>query len=194
MPASYSGWRELPFPEIWAVDAEYYPGAGLANGGREGDPITPHCLVALEMRSGRTVRIYPDKFGPFPPYRLDAGALFIAFNNAAEYGVHIRRKWGQPACAIDAYVEFRHYVNDARIKSGDREKGFYGLGGALQYFCENGIDTAHKTDMRDRILQGPPFNTAEINASARGRAHRSNNSITAACNAARTIPVDQRAT
>jgi DNA polymerase I len=46
-------------------------------------------------------------------------------------------------------------------KSGDREKGFYGLGGALQYFCENGIDTAHKHDMRDRILQGPPFTAEE---------------------------------
>ena len=165
MGQTFNGWRDLPFPEIWAVDTEFFPGKGLANGGREGDPITPHCLVALEMRSGRVVRIHPDEFGPFPPYRLDAGALFIAFANAAEYGVHIRRKWGQPACAIDAYVEFRHYVNDARIKSGDREKGFYGLGGALQYFCENGIDTAHKKDMRDRIMQGPAFSAAEIKAS-----------------------------
>ena len=164
MATTFKDWRELPFPEIWCVDTEYYPGAGLANGGRNGDPITPHCLVALEMRSGRTVRIHPDEFGPFPPYRLDNNALFIAFNNAAEFGVHIQRKWGQPACAIDAYVEFRHYVNDGRVKSGDRKKGFYGLGGALQYFCEDGIETAHKEEMRDQILRGPPFSASDVSA------------------------------
>ena len=164
MGPSFNSWRDLPFPEIWAVDAEYYPGKGLASGGRNGDPITPHCLVALEMRSGQIVRVHPDEFGPFPPYRLDNNALFIGFNNAAEFGVHIQRKWGQPACAIDAYVEFRHYTNDGRIKSGDREKGFYGLDGALRFFCENGIDTAHKKEMRGRILQGPPFSADEEDA------------------------------
>jgi DNA polymerase-1 len=68
---------------------------------------------------------------------------------------------GQPACSIDAYIEFRHHTNDGRIKSGDREKGFYSIGGALRYFGEDGIDTAHKKDMRDRILQGPPFTNQE---------------------------------
>jgi hypothetical protein len=48
-------------------------------------------------------------------------------------------------------------LHQRRRKSGDREKGFYGLAGALHYFCEDGIDTAHKTDMRDRIMRGPPF-------------------------------------
>lgn len=162
MTTTYKDWRELPFSEIWCVDTEFYPGAGLANGGRNGDPITPHCFVALEMRSGRTVRLRPDEFGPFPPYRLDSDALFIAFVNPAEYGVHIRSKWGRPACAIDAYVEYRHYVNDGRIKSGDREKGFYGLGGALRFFCDDCIDAAHKDEMRDEILRGPPFDGAAI--------------------------------
>jgi DNA polymerase-1 len=44
---------------------------------------------------------------------------------------------------------------------GDRDKGFYGLDGALRYFCEDGVDTAHKTDMRDRIIQGPQFTAEE---------------------------------
>jgi DNA polymerase family A len=156
-----SDWRELPFREIWVADTEFYPGTGLANGGREGDPPTPLCLVALEMRSGRPVRLWQDALGPFPPYRLDADALFISYLASAEFGFHIARGWGQPACALDPYIEFRHFVNDGRIKSGDREKGFYSLGGALRYFCEDGIDTAHKTEMRDRIVQGPPFNADE---------------------------------
>jgi hypothetical protein len=114
------------------------------------------------MRSGRTIRIcHPGEFGPFPPYRLDTSALFFAYNNAAEYGVHLARGWGQPACAIDAYIEFRHLTNDGSIKSGQRQKGFYGLDGALQYFHEDGIGAAHKTEMRDRIVQGPPFSADE---------------------------------
>jgi DNA polymerase family A len=159
-----SDWRNLPFREIWCVDTEFYPGSGKANGGREGDPITPLCLAALEMRSGRLVRRWQDELGPFPPYRLDAEALFISYMASAEFGFHIALGWGQPACALDPYIEFRHFVNDGRIKSGDREKGFYSLDGALRYFCEDGIDTAPKTEMRDRILQGPPFSLDVRNA------------------------------
>jgi DNA polymerase family A len=157
-----SDWCDLlPFEQVWVVDTEFYPGPGLANGGREGDASTPLCLVALEMRSGRTVRLWQDAFGRFPPYRLDAGALIVGYTISAEFGSHIALGWGQPACSLDPYIEFRHHTNDGRIKSGDREKGFYSLAGALRYFRADGIDTARKTDMRDRILQGPPFSAQE---------------------------------
>ena len=118
-------WRELPFRELWCVDTEYYPGAGLANGGGvEGDPLTPLCLVALEMRSGRIVRLWRNELGPFPPYRLDPDALIIAYALTAEFGVHLSKGWGEPACALDADVEFRHYVNDGAVKAEDRDRGF----------------------------------------------------------------------
>ena len=90
-----SDWRELPFREIWVVDTEFYPGAGLANGGVEGDPLTPLCLVALEMRSGRLVRLWQDQLGPFPPYRLDDDALIVGYMLAAEFGVHIALRLGR---------------------------------------------------------------------------------------------------
>jgi hypothetical protein len=161
MPAPISDWRALPFREIWVVDFEYYPGRGLANGGREGDAVTPLCLVAYEMRSGRRLRLWQDELGRFPPYRLDAEALIVGYMISAEFGCHIPLGWGQPARALDPYVEFRHCVNDGAAKSADRDKGFFSLAGALRYFCEDGIDTAHKADMRARILQGPPFSTEE---------------------------------
>jgi DNA polymerase I len=159
--ATISDWRALPFEELWAVDTEYSPGSGLANGGRSGDAITPLCLVALEMRTGRLIRRWQDEFGPFPPYRLDADALIMGYMISAEFGSHIALGWGRPACALDPYIEFRHHVNNGAAKAEDREKGFYSLDGALRYFRENGIDTAHKTEMRDRILQGPPFSADE---------------------------------
>ena len=152
---------QLPLREIWAVDTEFYPGPGLANGGVVGDPITPLCLVALELRSGRLIRLWQDQLGPFPPYRLDNEALIVGYMLAAEFGFHAAKGWGEPACALDAYVEFRHAVNDGAVKSGDREKGFYSIGGALRYFLEDEIDVVHKRDMRERILQGPPFSAQE---------------------------------
>lgn len=154
-------WHELPYREVWLVDTEFYPGLGLANGGKEGDAATPLCLAAREMRSGRTIRLWQDEFGPFPPYRLDNDALFIAYLNSAEFGTHIARGWGEPAASLDAYLEFRHFVNDGAVKAGQREKGFFGIGGALRYFCEDTVDLERKQSMRDRILQGPPFTAQE---------------------------------
>jgi DNA polymerase-1 len=145
---------DLPYREIWAIDFEYYPGSGLANGGVEGDPITLLCLVAHELRSGRTVRRWQDELGPFPPYRLDDDALIISYGLAAEFSCHLGKSWGEPARAIDALVEFRHHINDG----ADRNRG---LDGALNFFKLESLDLAHKNTMRDRILQGPPFTPQE---------------------------------
>jgi DNA polymerase-1 len=142
-------------------DTEFYPGLGLANGGRDGDAPTPLCIVAIEMRSGRVVRLWQDELTPSPPHRLDADAVMWAYMNTAEFGFYLARGWGKPANTLDAYIEHRHYVNNGAMKAEDRDKGFYSLAGALRYFCEDDIDTAHKTDMRDRIIQGPPFSADE---------------------------------
>jgi DNA polymerase-1 len=156
-----SNWRNLPHEQIWCLDFEFYPGPGLSNGGRAGDAITPLCLVATELRSGRTVERWQDELGPFPPYRLDSNALVLGYMISAEFGAHIALGWGQPACSLDPYIEFRHLTNDGRVRSGDREKEFYSLAGALRYFGEDPIDTVHKHDMRQRIIAGPPFTVQE---------------------------------
>ena len=113
------------------------------------------------MRSGRIIRLWQDDSVRIPPFDLGPDSLFIAYMNSAEFGTHLALGWGQPACSIDAYIEFRHATNDGRIKVGDRDKGFYSIGGALQYFLEDGIDTAQKKDMRKRIMQGPPFSNED---------------------------------
>jgi hypothetical protein len=159
--AAIFDWRDLPSREVWCVDTEFYPGVGLANGATYGDSITPLCLVALEMRSGRLVRLWQDELGRFPPYRLDGDTLIIGYALAAEFGCHIALGWGEPARSLDAYVEFRHFTNDGSIKSGGRDKGFYGIDGALRYFLEDEIDVARKKATRDRIIQGPPFTPCE---------------------------------
>jgi len=57
-----------PFREIWCVDFEFMTGSG-----RRPDPV---CLVAHEIRSDRTIRLWRDQFGPVPPYAIDPSALF----------------------------------------------------------------------------------------------------------------------
>jgi hypothetical protein len=157
----FNRWQDLPFSEIWIVDTEFYPGRGLANGGRDGDLSSPLCLCAYEMRTRRWVKLWQDELGPFPPYRLDADVLFVAYANGAEYGFHLAQGWGLPASAIDCHVEFRHLTNDGHIKSGDRPKGYYSLPGAVSYFGGDALDMASKDAWRDRIIQGPPFTNAE---------------------------------
>jgi DNA polymerase-1 len=152
--ATCDGLAGLPFSEVWCIDFEYYSGRGLVNGGVDGDPVTPLCLVAHEVRSGRTIRLWQDELGHFPPYRLDAGALIISYGLAAEYSCHLSLGWGEPARAIDALVEFRHYTNDGR----DRDRS---LVGALNFFGLDGLDLSYKKATRERILRGPPFTSPE---------------------------------
>ena len=73
-------WHDLPGREIWCVDFEYYHGPGLVNGGEEGDPITPLCCVAHEMRGGTIIELWQDELGPRPPYSLGPDALRILYN------------------------------------------------------------------------------------------------------------------
>jgi len=112
--------EDLPFGKIWCVDTEFYPGAGLAHGGRRGDPVSPLCLVAIEARSGQTIRLWQDEFGRCPPYGIGANSLFVSYAACAELGVHLALGWGEPASVLDLLVEFRHHTNDARVKGGDR--------------------------------------------------------------------------
>ena len=143
---------DLPYSEIWAEDDEYYPGRGLGNGGVEGDPITPLCRVAIELRTGRIVRQWQDELGPFSPYHRDA--LMFSYSLPAEFGCHLRKGWNEPPHAIDALVEFRHHTNDGVARGR-------GIGDALRFFGLESLDLAHKDTMRDRILQGPPFTEQE---------------------------------
>src|SRR5262249_53376721 len=48
-------WRDLPFREIWAVDTEFYPGPGKANGGGGGEAPPPRLPGVRGGRRGRVV-------------------------------------------------------------------------------------------------------------------------------------------
>ena len=48
------------YREIWAIDFEFQS--------LPGERPIPVCLVALELRTNRKIRLWQHQFGPLPPY------------------------------------------------------------------------------------------------------------------------------
>lgn len=137
----------LPYQEIWAVDFEF--GAGPGNNPE------PVCLVALELKSGRKIRLWRDQFGAVPPYATDANALFVAYYASAEIGCHLVLGWPVPERILDLFTEFRNHTNGLPTISGN------GLLGALAHHGLDSIGAAEKDEMRALILRGGPWTDAE---------------------------------
>ena len=142
----------LPFAEIWAVDFEF-----VAEPGENPEPV---CLVARELRSGRTVRVWQDELRrmPRPPYPTGPEALFVAYYATAEIGCHLALGWPVPERVLDLFTEFRNRTNGVPTGNGA------GLLGALAFFGLDGIGTAEKQQMRDLVLRGGPWSDAERKA------------------------------
>lgn len=66
LPAAFDRFRE-----VWVVDTEY-----LAPPGSQPEPV---CVVAEEVRTGRTLSLWQDQFGSSPPYGIGEDALVVAY-------------------------------------------------------------------------------------------------------------------
>jgi hypothetical protein len=138
---------ELPFDEIWLHDFEF-----ISRPGERPDVV---CLVAHELRSGRTLRLWRDQLGAAPPYRTDSGVLFVSFVANAECACHLALGWPLPAKVLDLNPVFRNLTNGRSTPDGK------GLLGALRYYGLDAIGAKQKDAMRDRILKGWPFTPEE---------------------------------
>lgn len=142
--------QALPFAEIWLVDFEFQAGDGVTP--------KPVCLVALELRSGRKLRLWQDEFGVSPPYSTGSDALFVAYYGSAEIGCHLALGWPPPERILDLFCEFRNRTNGVPPHCGN------GLLGALAHFGLDGIGATEKDEMRDLVLRGGPWTPAERTA------------------------------
>jgi DNA polymerase-1 len=140
----------LPFAEIWLVDFEFQAGRG--------ETPKPVCLVALELRSGRKLRLWRDEFGSSPPYSTGPDTLFVAYYASAELGCHLRLGWPLPERILDLFVEFRNRTNGIPPLCGN------GLLGALAYFGLDAIGATEKDEMRNLVMRGGPWTPRERNA------------------------------
>jgi hypothetical protein len=136
----------LPFREIWLVDFEF-----IAPPGERQDPV---CLVARELLSCRTIRLWRDNFGPVPPYPIDPGCLFVAYYASAELGCHRALGWPMPARILDLFAEFRDRLNGLPWSG-------WGLVNALGYFGLDTIGADEKAEMRQLIIDGGPWDDDE---------------------------------
>ena len=138
---------ELPFQEIWLHDFEFIP--------QPGEHPDVVCLVAHELRSGRTLRLWRDELGERPPYRTDRGVLFVNFVANAECACHLTLGWPLPARVLDLSPAFRNLANGRSTPEGK------GLVGALRYYGLDAISTKQKDAMQKRVMQGWPFTLDE---------------------------------
>ena len=141
----------LPFKEVWAVDFEF-----VANSGERPAPV---CMVALELRSGKKLRLWADQFGPRPPFSITAEALFVAYFASAELGCFRALNWPAPARVLDLYVEFRNSTNLLQQKGAKPVES--GLLGALSAHSLDTIGAIEKEEMRALVLRGGPWSNEE---------------------------------
>jgi DNA polymerase I len=139
----------LSYREIWVVDFEF-----IAN---DGDRPIPVCMVAKELRSGRTIRLWQDQLRGLEQAPFDAGpdALFVAYFASAEIGCFEALGWPYPERIVDLFCEFRAATNGAPPSNGN------GLLGALLHHGLTAMLADDKTVMRDLIMAGGPWSDDE---------------------------------
>ena len=130
----------------WVVDYEF-----LA----DGNPPRPICYVAQNVDTGEIIRHWITGKEASPEYPTDNDTLFVAYFASAELGCHISLNFPRPANVLDLYAEFRCTTNGLILPSGR------GLVGAMNYYRLPGADAEYKDMMRERIMQGPPYNEEE---------------------------------
>jgi DNA polymerase I len=142
----------VPYDEVWVVDFEFTA--------RLGQKPTPICVVASEVRAGRTLRLSGDEMLRLAaaPYRTDDGVLFVSYYAPAEIGCHLALDWPTPCNVLDLFAEFRCLTNGQQPPMGN------GLLGALHWFGLPAIDGAHKQEMRELAMRGGPYASAEAQA------------------------------
>jgi hypothetical protein len=139
--------QQLRHRDLWVLDTEYIDD-------RQGAPVLPVCLTAVEIRTGRVIRQWADEAGPEPPFPVDGNSLAIVFFAAAEWSYFRAMGWRLPEDSIDLFAEYRCLTNG-------RASLHPSLLEALASYGLPGITKAEKTRSRDLVLRGRPWSLAE---------------------------------
>ena len=147
----------LPFRHVVAVDFEFEFGGhvSLDDASRSGEQPRPVCMVAKELRTGETWRIWRGEFGAAPPFSIGRDAVIVAFYASAEMGCFQALGWPRPNNILDLFTEFRDRTNGLATPAGA------GLVGALTYFGINSIAAQEKDRLRLLVLRGGPWSESE---------------------------------
>jgi DNA polymerase I len=128
------------FREIVVADFEFETGAG--------ERPVPVCIVAKELRSGRTFRLFQGEFESVSPYATGPDVLFVAYYASAELSCYRALGWSMPERILDLFCEFRDRTNGLPTPAGA------GLLGALTYFGLDGMAAVEKKEIQQAIGTG----------------------------------------
>lgn len=148
----------LPFRYIVVADFEFEFGghASFEDASCSGERPRPVCMVAKELRSGQTWRLWRGEFGPRAPFPVGRDAIFVAYYASAEMGCFRALDWSMPAYVLDLFAEFRVRTNGLRPRGSGNA-----LIDALIYFGLDTIGAQEKDALRLRILSGGPWTADE---------------------------------
>ena len=135
------------FARVWCIDFEFSHQPG-------GLPM-PLCMVALELRSRKLVRVWLDGVQSCPIH-FNKSDLIVAYYASAEVGCFLELGWSIPA-VLDLYAEFRWLTCGETLQHGR------GLLGAMLFHGLPTIGAEHKEEMRKLALRGGPYSETEKN-------------------------------
>jgi hypothetical protein len=141
------------FPQVWVADTEYRQPAG--------ERPDVHCLVARELWSGQTLRLWHDELARLrrAPHAVGPGALFVSYNAVAELSCYLALGWRLPCRVLDLLVEFRWLTNGTGWREGEESK--HRLIHAAEFFGMNPMDAAEKSQLQSLAIRGEPFTSQE---------------------------------
>lgn len=139
----------VPYRQVWFVDFEFRCPTG--------ETPEPACMVARELRSGRTMRVWRDELLRLDsaPFDTSADALFVAYFASAEIGCFLALGWPVPERIVDLFCEFRLLTNGLRTLAGA------GLIGALTHFGLDSIAAGEKQELRELAMRGGTYTPSE---------------------------------
>ena len=131
----------VPFHCIWCADFECRADPG--------ERPWPVCMVAHELISGRTIRMWRSELLSLSKAPFDTGpaALFVAYYASAEMGCFLELGWALPKNVLDLYVEHRVETNGLCMPGGNNLLDALALRGLAH------IDAGEKDSMR-RLICG----------------------------------------
>jgi hypothetical protein len=138
------------FKYIVPLDTEFDYGGhdSLEAANRSGERQRHTCLVAKELRFGKTWRLYRGGFPAKCPFPIGADALIVFYYGSAELGTFLDVGWSMPVNVLDLFIEFRLLTNGLKTIAGNS------LVGALVHFGLDHVDALEKTELRLDILRG----------------------------------------
>ncbi len=100
------------FDVIWFCDFEYRQ--------PDGETPTPICMVAVEYRSGRLIRLWTDELRARskPPFPIGPNSLFVAYYASAELLCFLALDWPFPVRVLDLCVEFKRLTSGLMVPCG----------------------------------------------------------------------------